>query len=158
MTPWTTSMTKKQVRAISQCLYGEQTREELDAFLAQSRAPNKPRVHFILKDSVASSSTAATEGVDTTHGTQNSRPAIEGRINSAGTTAAPVHLAVGNELVAEGSAVVSAQTASTRGPGVQAVNHHTCLVLSQKSDRHKHPFLKTFLSWHGSSRQTPSCP
>ena len=81
---------------------------------------------------------------------QNSCPSIEGHINSAGTTAAPVHLAVGNELVAEGSAVVSAQTASTRGPGVQAVNRLTCLVLSQKSDRHKHPFPKRFLSWHGS--------
>ena len=106
------------------------------------RMPNKPRVHFILKDSVTSSSTVVTESVDANHGTQNSGPAIKRRINSAGNTAALVHLAVGNELVAEGSAVVSAQTASTRGPGVPLVNRHTCLVPSQKSDRHKHLFPK----------------
>jgi len=75
------------------------------------RAPNKPRVRFILKDSVASFSTAVTRTVNPTDMTHNG-PSINARVNFTTATATSVNPNVGDQLVAEGLPIVGAQTAA----------------------------------------------
>jgi len=109
-----------------ECLYNEESsaRNFYDVYVVDklvedftlswhaSRARNKPRVRDMLKDSVTSFSTAATETVNPTTMTQTNGPSIERRVNSAGATAASVNPNVGDELVAEGLSVAGAQTAA----------------------------------------------
>jgi len=87
--------------------------EELELSWQAIRAPNKPRVHFVLKDSVASSFTAGTQTVNPTTMTHNGL-SIEERINFTTATAASVNPNVGDQLVTEGLRIACAQTAACK--------------------------------------------
>ena len=76
-------------------------------------APNKPRVRFVLKGSVASSSTAGTKTVNPNTMTHNG-PSIEERFNFTTATAASVNPNVDDQLVAKRLPLVGAQTTACK--------------------------------------------
>ena len=87
--------------------------EDLELSWHAIRAPSKPRVHFVLKDSVASLFTVGTQIVSPTTMTHNGL-SIEERVNFTTATATSVDPNVGDQLVTERLPIAGAQTAACK--------------------------------------------
>ena len=87
--------------------------QDLEISCHEIRAPNKERVHFVLKDLVAFSSTTEPKTVSPTTTIHNGLSIEEG-VEFTTTTAAMVNPNVGAQLVAEGLTPVGAQTAACK--------------------------------------------